>query len=201
VGCFIQWLDRPRPTARRRASRRAVVGAGDRYDCVTATSKSTAQSCQLRQVSNLDASAQRERAHVSVRGRDGEASSSLADPGPRIHPYPFIQQTRKGTKVKQTRLILGPIPPPGPGDRLRPCVVGGGWPPCGAGAPPTAWRRSRSRSSASCRRYPSVPSLLLARWVFHGRPEIRKGGAFSGVRFVPGVARLRDVPLICVPRG
>jgi hypothetical protein len=135
--------------------------------------------------------------------RGGKQLARRSSGSPRIHPYPFIQQTRKGTKVKQTRLILGPIPPPGPGpgDRLRPCVVGGGWPPCGAGAPPTAWRRSRSRSSASCRRYPSVPSLLLARWVFHGRPEIRKGGAFSGVRFVPGVARLRDVPLICVPRG
>jgi hypothetical protein len=86
-------------------------------------------------------------------------------PGPRIHPYPFIakgsncHQTRKGTQ-KKARLILGPIPPPAPGpgsgDRLRPYVVGG-WRPCGAGAPPTAWRRSRSRSSASCRRYLSCP--------------------------------------------
>jgi hypothetical protein len=30
---------------------------------------------------------------------------------------------------------------------------------------------------------------------------IRKGGAFCGVHFVPGVARLLNVPLICIPRG
>lgn len=85
--------------------------------------------------------ARRERTRVS--GRDGPA-----DPGPRIsisiHP-----SYSKGTKIVRTRCAHLSVP--GSGDRLRPRVVRG-WRPCGAGAPPTASRRSRFKSSASCRR-------------------------------------------------
>jgi hypothetical protein len=146
----------------------------------------------------LDASAHQHLApwcqHTCQRPRRGQSSRSGS---PHVHTHPSIK-LGKGNKTKRNRYNFRtnstaralPVRP-----RLRRSPLGALG---GRLATMRSRRRSRSRSSGSCRRYLIHPChSFYSRGSFPAADSIRKGGAFCGLCFAPGVI----VPLICVSRG
>ena len=117
----------------------------------------TVRPAHRRPYSEADATGRRPRGGRHVAASVTATAADLGPPRPHplflsgsIHIHPSIKRGAIFFSFRaknSTAQFAGPPPPPPPATTSRRQRS------CGAGAPPTAWRRSPSRSSASCRRY------------------------------------------------